>query len=173
MKQIIISSIVSLTFFASLWAQENPSKFMVEVSTDSVLMGNYFEVKFTLENASGQNFEPPAFEDFNVVSGPNQSSNFTVVNGEMSQNISYTYYLEPLDIGSFYIQPASIETKDEVLETYPVEVFVLPNPDGIKQRPPQREDRHNLFDDYFGKPLPKEKMLPKPKKKKKRKTYRI
>ncbi len=173
MKKIILSSIVSLAFFANLSAQENPSKFTVEISTDSILMGNYFEVKFTLENASGQNFEPPTFEDFKVVSGPNQSSNFTVVNGEMSQSITYTYYLEPLNIGSFYIQPASIETKDEVLETYPVEVFVVPNPDGIKQNLPQREERRHFFDDYFGKPLPKEKMVPQPKKKKKRKTYRI
>ncbi|MFQ5445983.1 MAG: BatD family protein [Saprospiraceae bacterium] len=188
MKKAILFFLFVLTASANASAQDEPVKFTVEVSTDSILMGNYFEVKFILENANGQNFEAPDFsENFNVKSGPNFSSSFSIVNGEMTQSQTITYYLEPRDIGSYYILPASVKAGDEVLETAPIEVLVVPNPDGIKQSPPDQMQQFHFdwstpfnfdidppFNDIQPLPLPKpdEKVKPK-KKKKKRKTIRI
>lgn len=108
-------------------------------------MDNYFEVKFILENASGQNFEAPDFsENFNVISGPNFSTSMSIVNGEVTQSMKIGYYLEPKDIGAFYILPASVEASGEIIETIPMEVLVVPNPDGIKQSPMQRGDTFNM-----------------------------
>ncbi|HQU59953.1 MAG TPA: BatD family protein, partial [Saprospiraceae bacterium] len=76
-----------------LVAQEN-ARFSVEVSSDSILMGNYFKVVFTLENANGEQFEAPLFQGFDVVSGPSFSSSISVINGQTSQKVSYTYYLQ-------------------------------------------------------------------------------
>ena len=115
-------------------AQSQDAQFKVEVSIDSLLMGNYTEVTFTLENAKGSRFQAPDFEGFQVVGGPSQSSSFSMINGAVSQSQSYTYYLEPLEIGNFYIQPANIETDNGILETEPVLVLVVPNPDGIEQQ---------------------------------------
>lgn len=168
-----------LMFCFALQAQEKKPKFTLEISTDSVLMGNYFEVKFTLENANGRNFYPPSFEQFNVVGGPNQSSNFSMMNGEVTQSISYSYYLEPKEIGQYWIEPASIEADENILETIPAEILVVPNPDGIKQYPQQREQRRLFFDDFFSRPRTEPQPIPKketPKqqpKKKKRKTIKI
>lgn len=166
-----------LIIYSCLQAQENNPKFTLEISTDSILMGNYFEVKFTLENANGRNFYPPTFEGFTIIGGPNQASSMSIVNGNMTQSISYSYYLEPKDIGQFWIEPASIEAGDDILETSPTEILVVPNPDGIKQYPKQREQRRLFFDDFFSRPRitpePMPKNEPVQPKKKKRKTVRI
>ena len=185
MQKIIIFGLLVLGNF-SLQAQDNSPIFTVEISTDSILLGNYFEVKYTLKNGSANNFVAPDFENFNVVSGPNTSTSMSFMNGQMTQSVSYSYYLEPKDIGSFYIQPASIETKDEVLETVPMEVLVVPNPDGITQTPKQRnKPKNSFFDDFwniqpdFEQMFPEEmipKMIPpqdEQQEKKKRKTVKI
>ena len=145
MKKKLTLIIGCLAFMtgSQLFAQEEPV-FTVEVSSDSVLMDNYFTVSFTLENAEGDNFAPPAFDEFEVVSGPNTSSSMSFINGKMSQKVSYTYYLRPREVGNYYIHPASIESADGVLETLPQEVIVLPNPDGIIQQPKPRSESFNF-----------------------------
>lgn len=181
-------------------AQEN-AKFSVKVSMDSVLYGNYFQVVFSLENAKGQSFQAPSFEDFIVKSGPNMSSSFSMINGDVTQSISYTFYLEPKDIGNYYIQPASIAVGESMMETEPIEIMVVPNPEGLIQEQPQEERMSNFFKGFdsdrrmpgfrdfqldFADPnrqqLPQDKDQPKvpgqedktkKKKKKKRKIYKI
>ena len=162
-----------LLFWSIVFAQK--VRFTVNVSPSaSVLMGNTVEVQFTLENAGGLNFQPPSFEGFEIVSGPNQSSSFSMINGTTTQSMSYSYYLEPKDIGNYYIEPASIEADGEILTTSPVEVIVELNPDGIIQQP-ERQQRSNTFD-FFNMPELKEfrDRVPQEKQpKKKRKIYRI
>ncbi|NUO02149.1 MAG: BatD family protein [Saprospiraceae bacterium] len=140
--------VCGLIFLAGLTAsgQEN-AKFTVEVSTDSVLFGNYFQVQFTLENASGTDFRPPAFDEFDVISGPNMASSFSMSNGKVSQSVTYTYYLKPREVGNYYIHPASIKAGEKIIETNAKEVLVVPNPDNIIQNPDSR--RQKSMDDWF------------------------
>lgn len=139
MKRTIFGLLLLIGMTTYLQAQEE-ARFTVEVSTDSILFGNYFKVTFTLENAGGGEFSAPDFSMFNVVSGPNQASSMSIVNGQISQSVSYTYYLEPKDLGNYYILPASVMIEDQVLETQPIEVMVVPNPEGIKQSPDRRSE---------------------------------
>lgn len=194
----------SLFLFLSLFlgyqagfSQEN-ARFTVKVSMDSILYGHYFQAVFTLENAKGENFQAPSFEDFQVVSGPNFSSSFSMINGEVTQSVSYTFYLEPKEIGNYYIQPASISVGEQMLETEPLEILVVPNPEGIKQASPEEDGMNGVFrgfgdrrmpnlrdfqldfDDPFMTPSPKNpnsledpKKKEPVKKKKKRKIYKI
>lgn len=143
-KLSLILGCMALLTMSHLHAQQGP-KFTVEVSSDSVLMNNYFTVSFTLENADGMNFMPPSFEAFEVVSGPNTSTSMSMMNGEVSRKVTYTYYLRPRDIGNYYIEPASIESEEGVLETLPREVIILPNPDNIIQQP-EPQNRTFQFD---------------------------
>lgn len=180
MRKLLVLFIL-VASFSSLIGQDKGVNFRVEVSSDSILMGNYFVARFTLENAEGYNFNPPVFENFDVISGPNQSSEFSMINGEVSQKISYTFYLKPKDIGNYYIAPASIETPGAVLESQVKEVLVLPNPDGIIQTP-EPEQRSYLdfldmgiedFESFF---LPEEQQAAprnEKKKKRKRKAYKM
>lgn len=154
-KLLLILSMPALTALNFVNAQEGP-KFTVEVSSDSVLMDNYFTVTFTLENAEGLNFAPPAFDGFELVSGPNTSTSMSMINGEVTRKVAYTYYLRPLNIGNYYIEPASIESDEGVLETLPREVIVLPNPEGIIQQPRSKTETFRFdmgapdWDSFFG-----------------------
>ena len=104
--------------------------FSVEVSASEVALGNYFEITFTLENIQGGQFQEPDFSDFHILAGPNTRSNMTIVNGAVSQTLAYSYYLEPKEIGNYFISSASIEAGETILETPPVEIIVIPNPNG-------------------------------------------
>lgn len=188
MKQGFFIAIFIFSCLTGAFSQEKPVKFTVSVSTDSILMDNFFEVKFTLENANGQNFEAPDFSDhFNVVSGPNFSTSMSMVNGDVTQSMTITYYLEPREVGAFYILPAYVNAGDKVLETSPLEVMVVPNPGGIKQPLPGQQNRMQFnwgspfdfdFDGFFPEisppppPAPKQEP-PQEAPKKKRKTTRI
>jgi len=166
MKRVIVLFFIGVFFQTVAFAQSEP-KFSVEVSSDSVLLGNYFIVKFTLENASSNDFQAPDFSDFRVVSGPNFSSSMTVINGNMTQKASHTFYLEPKDIGNYFIQSASVETEAGTLETIPLEILVVPNPEGIIQKPEMQEETMRFdmrMDDFFMRPAPQEKEA-KPKRK--------
>ncbi len=184
-RSILLFAVSALALLVN--AQESP-RFYVELSTDSVLMGNYFQVEFILENGNGSDFNPPDLEtDFDVVSGPNQSTSMTIMNGQVNQQMRISYYLQPRREGLFYIGPASIVANDQILETEPVAVLVVPNPDGIKQSPPLKnpgfrfewgapffdfEEPMNVFPkNLLPPPAPRDSIPPQPRKK--RKTIRI
>lgn len=186
-----LTALPALLLVATLiQAQNEAPSFSVRLSTDSVLMGNYFQVQFILENGNGTDFQAPEFdESFHVVSGPAYSNFTSIVNGELSQKMTISYYLEPRQEGLYYIGPASIRVGNEMLETEPVEVLVVPNPDGIKQQPhveapsfrfefgdPFQSESPLFKDPFFDIPqriLPPGPDTPPDRYKKKRKTIRI
>lgn len=167
--RVFFTILICLVGFYSSNAQD--VKFTVEVSTDSILMGNYFQVTFKMENGAFNNFSAPDFQDFSIVGGPNQSSSMSIINGVSSQSMSYSYYLEPKEEGQFFIEPASVEIEGTILETEPLEIKVVPNPDGIIQTPNRRENR--IFDSFFEFPSFPKGEQKKTKPKKKRKTVKI
>jgi len=142
MKNILFFLLVF--FQISLFGQE--INLMVEVSTDSILLGNYLEVKFTIENAGGD-FDAPEFEGFVILSGPNTSSSFNMINGNVTQKASYSYIVKPVREGTLYIDPASFKTGGKVLETEPILIQVYPNPEGIEDNKPllQENDQVSPF----------------------------
>lgn len=170
MKNWITTTLLSLAFAASMFGQE--PVFTAEVSLDSVLLGNRLELTFKLENTQNGEIVPPDFEGFNLLGGPNYSSMMSMVNGTVTQSKSYTYILEPKDIGNYFIPPVSVTVDDKVLETAPIEIIVLPNPDGIIQQPQQREREMNSWFFDYEPPIFQERK-PKSKPKRKRKIYRI
>ena len=145
----------------------------VRTNSDTVLLGNSLMVSFELDHAWAQKFQAPLFEQFDIISGPNFSSSFSMINGKVSQQASYTFYLRPRDAGIFYIEPASVYINDDtVMETEPVEIIVMPNPEGIIREPePLNEFRFKLEElPPSGEEQPGEQ---KKSSKKKRKTYKI
>lgn len=157
---------VVLALFGFWQLQGQDVRWEVQVNTDSLLMGNNLKVTFNLSNAKGKQFQSPNFEGFQLVSGPNQSSSMSIINGDVSRELAYTFFLAPLEEGNYYIEPAVIYVDGEALETAPIEVVVFPNPDGIQQREPRKGLRwENL---PWDKPE-----APRLDGKKKRKIYRI
>jgi hypothetical protein len=171
-------ALISCLFFT--WYVTFSQSLNVEVSTDSLLFGNPLKVIFHVEGASADGLETPDFEGFTILSGPSYSSSISIVNGTMSQQASITYWLEPSEIGTWYIPPAFLETDSgAVLESEPVEILVVPNPDGIRQMPDERANDwfqggfHFDFGDFLN-PFPNTPARPEPKKKEReRKVYKF
>lgn len=82
--------------------------FTATVNRNPIGTNEQFSITFTI-NAQASNFQAPSFRDFNVLSGPNQSTSMQFINGNMSQSVSFTYYLQAKSEGTFRIDPATIE----------------------------------------------------------------
>jgi hypothetical protein len=144
MKNIILFAFIF--FSVAVHAQKSPL-FTVKISQDTVLAGNSLQVVFKLENSKGNRFMPPPFEKFQIVQGPSTQSYYSMVNGEITQSLSFSYWIIPKEEGVIYIEPASIEADNNLLETPLVRVFVMPNPDGIV------EERAPVIEEEFFKDL--------------------
>ena len=121
-------------------------QFNVSVSNDTLLLGNYLEVKFEIKNGAGK-FQAPDFSGWNLVSGPNTASSYSFMNGQVSQTSSYTYYLEAPSDGEYIIESASLNTADKTYKTPAVKIIVFQNPEGIRQRPKTKQEERILQDD--------------------------
>lgn len=146
--------------------------FEVEISTDSVLIGNYISITFSAINVQGD-FEKPEFPDCILKGGPNMSTSFQSINGETTSTSSWTYHIEPSILGEITIPPAYLVTDSKTYETSPVSLQVHPNPEGIIIEP-KNSFEFSLFDTFelpFGQP--KKDSIQKQSKKTKRKLKRI
>ncbi|NNF21905.1 MAG: hypothetical protein HKN67_08180 [Saprospiraceae bacterium] len=157
--------------FISLSLHLGAQSFKVEISSDSILFGNYIEVRFTIDNLEGD-FEAPDFKDYIVLSGPNLSSSMQFFNGKMSSKKSYSYFLEPREMGQFYLKPAFLVTKDKTYESDPIEINVYPNPEDKKVYPQMKNESFQFnfqqeLDEFQNKEPQKEKARTKKRKLKK------
>ena len=92
----------------NIFAQE----FTATVDKTTVSQFERFQVYFTFNggDVNGvQNFQPPSFQGFKVLSGPNQSTSMQIINGKVSGSLSFTYLLQPTAIGEYTIGSASVD----------------------------------------------------------------
>nr|WP_226905072.1 BatD family protein [Pedobacter schmidteae] len=82
-------------------------KVTATVSSNQVAAGEQFEITFST-NGNPESFDPPAFNGFQVVGGPNQSSSYSSINGQTTASISVGYVLIGLKEGEFTIGPATM-----------------------------------------------------------------
>ncbi len=98
-------------------------QFEAKVSKKKLGINERLRVDFQM-NQDGDNFNPPSFEYFTVVGGPNQSVSNSWVNGKRSFEKTYSYYLAPKKQGTFTIYQATIEINGETYKTTPITVNV-------------------------------------------------
>ena len=97
--------------------------FDAKVSKKRLGLNERLRIDFIM-NENGDNFIPPDFNNFLVVSGPQQSVNRSWVNGVSSFSKTYTYFLTPKSKGTLRIGQAQITINGEVYKTSPIEVQV-------------------------------------------------
>jgi hypothetical protein len=98
-------------------------QFEAKVSKNSLGLNERLRVDFTM-NADGDNFTPPNFEGFRVVNGPMQQVSQSWIQGKVSFNKSYSYFLLPTRKGAVTIGQASIEINGQTYKTTPVKVNI-------------------------------------------------
>ncbi|MBK8502022.1 MAG: BatD family protein [Saprospiraceae bacterium] len=149
MKSLITAMIVGMIPLVLLAQDGEVQSFEVKISTDTILLGNFMEVRFVAQNLEGT-FEPPKFTDFDVVGGPNQSTSMSIVNGHTSQTASFSYFIKPRNTGLLHIEPAYyLNGSESNHETQPHEVTSLPNPNGVVQESRIEEGNQQLNFDAF------------------------
>ena len=141
------SIFTSLTFIFALTFSVSAQKITVQLSKDTLLLGNSVKLSFEIQDAKGD-FTAPDLTDLNVVSGPNVSSSYQIINGISSSKESYTYIVKPEHDGAFLIKPAYLVTEDSTIESSPLELLVLPNPDGIIEEDPSFSNGFFDFDPF-------------------------
>lgn len=94
-------------------------------SASATTIGNGEQVQITYSlNASGRGFKAPAFQDFDVIVGPSQSQQMQIINGSVSQTLSFTYVLQATKEGVFKFGAAEITVGSNKIYSNPLTITV-------------------------------------------------
>lgn len=98
-------------------------KFEAKVSKTKLGVNERLRIDFEM-NKDGDNFNPPSFNGFTVIGGPNQSVSNSWINGVRTYKKTYSYFLAPKSRGNFTIGQATIEIEGEIYKTTPVKIEI-------------------------------------------------
>lgn len=141
MKKNLLFLVLVLTSFV-IHAQ---TLFTASVNKNKVGVNEQFSLTFTV-NDSGDKFQAPVFSDFNVLSGPSTSSSTTIINGKVSKENSYTYYLRAKKVGLFTIGSASIRVNGKQYRSSTTSIQVLKlSPKNSSKNSPLAKAKENVF----------------------------
>ncbi len=114
-----------LFFFAVTSALvTNAQNVYAQVNSKKVQVGVPFEYAVVI-SVNASNYTPPNFKDFDIVSGPNQSSSVQYVNGTMSQQLVISYALSPKKEGKYTIGPSVVMSGNQKYETNSIAIEVV------------------------------------------------
>ena len=98
-------------------------KFEAKVSKQKLGINERLRIDFEM-NQDGDNFNPPDFDGFRVVGGPNQAVSNSWINGKRTYSKTYSFFLAPQKRGRLTIGQATIEIEGEIYKTSPIRVEV-------------------------------------------------
>jgi len=106
-------------------------KFTTISSSRQIGRTDFVQVEYVVENAKQiEQLNTPSFKDFKIVQGPIQSSGMTIVNGEVSQQKSISFILEPVKLGKFNLPGASAIIDGKAMRSNSISVEVVPGGNG-------------------------------------------
>jgi hypothetical protein len=117
--------------------------FEATVDKNPVAMGDQFTLSFVLSNAGmggGKNFQLPDLSRFHIMAGPSQSTSMQIINGAVSSSVTYTYVLQPKEIGKFTIGSATVEAGGKQYRSNPFTIEVVQASSRPKQQAKAPDD---------------------------------
>ena len=115
--------------------------FEAKVSKKRLGLNERLRIDFEM-NENGDNFNPPKFMNFHVVSGPQQSVSRSWVNGVQSFSKTYTYFLTPKKKGKIVLGQAEVNINGEVYKTSPIEIEII----SAVEKPNDPNNNDNIID---------------------------
>ena len=115
--------------------------FEAKVSKKRLGLNERLRIDFEM-NENGDNFNPPNFINFHVVSGPQQSVSRSWVNGVQSFSKTYTYFLTPKKKGKIVLGQAEVNINGEVYKTSPIEIEII----SAVEKPNDPNNTDNILD---------------------------
>jgi hypothetical protein len=124
------------------------ASFTLRTEVDARKIGVEDQVQLTITVEGGgapDEIGIPPLANLDVVAGPSQSTQVSIVNGRMSQSRSTIYVLQPRSVGKAEV--GALQVGDQVAPAIPIEVVAG------SARPPQRQRQDPFGGDLFGDPF--------------------
>ncbi|MFT4673489.1 MAG: hypothetical protein ACJAYD_000938 [Patiriisocius sp.] len=121
MKWKHILFVLSVVLFAI--TSQAQVTFIAKASSKKLGLNERVRVDFVM-NADGDDFNPPNFDGFRVVGGPNQSISNSYINRKRTYSKTYSYFLSPLKQGNARVGEASIRVSGQTYKTNPITLQV-------------------------------------------------
>jgi hypothetical protein len=100
-------------------------KISLSVSATRISMQDYLQVQYLIENTTRvSSFIPPKFKQFQIVEGPNQTTGYNMVNGNLKEYVTFSYLLRPGKAGKWVIPAATARVEGKNYTSNAVEVVV-------------------------------------------------
>ncbi len=133
---LIIAALITTRAFAQ------DGSFVASVDKNPVSVGDQLTLSFTLQNTGsggGRNLKLPNLDNFRIMMGPSTTSNMQYINGVVSSSFTYSYVLQPKNVGKFAIGAATIEVGGKSYSTSPITVDVSGSAPQSKQQQQQQQ----------------------------------
>lgn len=123
------------------------------VDRTTVGVNERFQVYFIFEGGSARDvtdFTGPEVTGLSVLGGPNRSTSMQIINGNVSESLTFSYILVGREEGEGTIGSFSVEYKDKIYKTKPLQITVSANAlsnnsSGNKSGLSQEEIAKNVF----------------------------
>ncbi len=148
-----IMRILNLVFLLIFCQIAKSQTISAEVSRDTLLANNTLTLTIKLENFNGE-IEKPELIGLSYTGGISQSSNMQIINGDILKSMEYRYTLIAEEVGSANIGPAFAYDDKVSLETEPISIEILANPDGTIEKDPQYKSGNQFFFEWNMEPKP-------------------
>nr|NQU90767.1 protein BatD [Bacteroidota bacterium] len=146
MKKIILI-LASIVLFSINHVMADNAQLTATAKT-VVRIGEQFQLQYSF-NAEGTGFQGPRFSDFQLLTGPNPStqSSVQIINGKVNRNVSYTftYILRATKEGSFNIPAASITYNGKKYTSNTLTIKVVKGSTPSASNNNQKEDENDVF----------------------------
>ena len=127
-----------------------------KVSSEKIAeVGDIFQIKFEI-NADAESFNPPDFNDFDIISGPSTSSfsSVQIINGKLSKKItnSYSYSISCSKVGTFTIKSAEVTVDGQIYKSDSLQIKIIDNKaSSVKNNKTSHNKKQKIYtaDDIF------------------------
>jgi hypothetical protein len=133
---LFVAAFLLTGFVESSISQE----FSASIDKNPVSIDDQFTLSFVLSNAGtsgGRNLKMPNLEKFRIMMGPSTSTSMQIINGAVSSSATYSYVLQPKELGKHTIGAASIEAGGKTYSSNPVTIEVVKGTPRPKQQAQQ------------------------------------
>jgi len=133
-------NIFQFIFFLAFFIQNTNGqvKFTATANETQIGKNELVQIQFKIENAQSiRSIEPPSFDNFAVVSGPNQETGSFSNNGNRSFYAAISFILKPLKTGKLHIGTATAIADGKQITSNPLTISVTSSGSGKAQTPVQ------------------------------------
>lgn len=148
----IIRNLLFPILFCFSFFYVSAQTFVTSVSSNKIGKNQYVEVIYEISEGQIESFEPPQFKDWKIVSGPNNGSYISNVNGKVTHRTSFSYYLQPQKTGNLTIEGARIKVNGKQISSNAATVKVLNKIVDNNSQQSNNDPLSSIFSDPFSAP---------------------